>query len=54
MQLEQTATKIYRVLIDTWWNVNDFVSSKVSVTALVLIDTWWNVNIVSGQYFKFT
>ena len=32
------------VLIDTWWNVNDFETEDDSWTNPVLIDTWWNVN----------
>ena len=36
----------YKVLIDTWWNVNIVkrLFSRVSIT--VLIDTWWNVNFI--------
>ena len=32
------------VLIDTWWNVNDFFTSEIENLLNVLIDTWWNVN----------
>ncbi|SCI30874.1 Uncharacterised protein [uncultured Coprococcus sp.] len=32
------------VLIDTWWNVNEFIDTIKRTCNLVLIDTWWNVN----------
>ena len=32
------------VLIDTWWNVNFFLTSFSILLYKVLIDTWWNVN----------
>ena len=32
------------VLIDTWWNVNEFLSVINKYFTVVLIDTWWNVN----------
>ena len=38
------------VLIDTWWNVNEFLSVIDKYFTVVLIDTWWNVN--SERYFK--
>ena len=34
----------FRVLIDTWWNVNSWQRMCDVVAATVLIDTWWNVN----------
>ena len=33
-----------RVLIDTWWNVNDATPKTLDDIYKVLIDTWWNVN----------
>ena len=33
-----------KVLIDTWWNVNDSLPVREIEHNLVLIDTWWNVN----------
>ena len=30
------------VLIDTWWNVNEYFGDTLQ--SPVLIDTWWNVN----------
>ncbi len=33
-----------KVLIDTWWNVNQLASITGTGWAVVLIDTWWNVN----------
>ena len=32
------------VLIDTWWNVNNFSFKFTLPQSTVLIDTWWNVN----------
>ena len=32
------------VLIDTWWNVNNYTSGSIYWGTTVLIDTWWNVN----------
>ena len=32
------------VLIDTWWNVNDYLLDCFAFYYQVLIDTWWNVN----------
>ena len=43
-----------RVLIDTWWNVNNVLGSTALVRVTVLIDTWWNVNeflSVIDKYF---
>ena len=34
----------YRVLIDTWWNVNFPEALEPFSVLSVLIDTWWNVN----------
>ena len=34
----------HRVLIDTWWNVNNLFIINYVVQGFVLIDTWWNVN----------
>ena len=36
-----------KVLIDTWWNVNELVYTVQCTRDLVLIDTWWNVNCIS-------
>ena len=36
-----------RVLIDTWWNVNEALWNYKSLTCKVLIDTWWNVNYIN-------
>ena len=33
-----------KVLIDTWWNVNQSFGEEQLKEAFVLIDTWWNVN----------
>ena len=33
------------VLIDTWWNVNEYPTGSIYWGAAVLIDTWWNVNL---------
>ena len=33
-----------KVLIDTWWNVNDGDVWNIVDNDKVLIDTWWNVN----------
>ena len=33
------------VLIDTWWNVNEYAKEELRAEISVLIDTWWNVNI---------
>ena len=37
-------TESATVLIDTWWNVNDFFTEEIENLLNVLIDTWWNVN----------
>ena len=37
-----------RVLIDTWWNVNNRYFLTQVVNKKVLIDTWWNVNHKRG------
>ena len=37
------------VLIDTWWNVNNFLANAYVNPLLVLIDTWWNVNYGIGE-----
>ena len=42
-----------RVLIDTWWNVNDQKAESVVEQVDVLIDTWWNVN-QEYPYFNLT
>ena len=36
---------IDRVLIDTWWNVNEEFTNYLREAGFVLIDTWWNVNV---------
>ena len=33
-----------KVLIDTWWNVNQLIEGVATIFQGVLIDTWWNVN----------
>ena len=35
----------FKVLIDTWWNVNRITAKKKRARTYVLIDTWWNVNM---------
>ena len=35
----------YKVLIDTWWNVNTTEVLTTEARKAVLIDTWWNVNL---------
>ena len=32
------------VLIETYWNVNEYVTVDFSLTDTVLIETYWNVN----------
>ena len=34
----------FLVLIDTWWNVNEWYNVYKANYFIVLIDTWWNVN----------
>ena len=34
------------VLIDTWWNVNEYFGKTPTMKSPVLIDTWWNVNFL--------
>ena len=36
--------KQYKVLIETYWNVNASVVIKKNVVVGVLIETYWNVN----------
>ena len=36
--------RLFKVLIDTWWNVNDEYVVAHTKIIRVLIDTWWNVN----------
>ncbi len=48
----------FRVLIDTWWNVNSWQRMCDVVAATVLIDTWWNVNflyfpLILPTYYSF-
>ena len=38
------------VLIDTWWNVNQYNPLSRVICLFVLIDTWWNVNAVVVMY----
>ena len=38
-----------KVLIDTWWNVNQSYGEEQLKEAFVLIDTWWNVNVTCGK-----
>ena len=33
-----------RVLIETYWNVNEITIGAVTFTSNVLIETYWNVN----------
>ena len=42
---------IVLVLIDTWWNVNDGITSYTINNGNVLIDTWWNVNTYGELMF---
>ena len=44
MLLSNTNKTIVKVLIDTWWNVNDAKTDSTEYGGGVLIDTWWNVN----------
>ena len=37
-------SEVYKVLIDTWWNVNSRQQLSYFPEQFVLIDTWWNVN----------
>ena len=39
-----TGKDVKKVLIDTWWNVNERIGKIRGKFADVLIDTWWNVN----------
>ena len=41
-----------KVLIDTWWNVNEEKFALSFFFELVLIDTWWNVNLTSTGYVR--
>mgnify|MGYP000877370042 CR=1 FL=1 len=41
-----------RVLIDTWWNVNEKEDAYIYSIDRVLIDTWWNVNLTSTGYVR--
>ena len=43
----------FRVLIDTWWNVNNGGFGTGHTTDSVLIDTWWNVNVRDEIIFDF-
>ena len=45
LRLDQTLRHPVRVLIDTWWNVNDVMAYTDKLEENVLIDTWWNVNL---------
>ena len=42
--VDNTPFIMFFVLIDTWWNVNEFLSVINKYFTVVLIDTWWNVN----------
>ena len=46
---ERYICHIKRVLIDTWWNVNDENTNVSFTLRKVLIDTWWNVNTINLQ-----
>ena len=47
MLMRKTETSMrYKVLIDTWWNVNVMSQAYSAEKIPVLIDTWWNVNKV--------
>ena len=35
-----------RVLIETYWNVNFFITARIDFPVPVLIETYWNVNLV--------
>ena len=41
-----------KVLIDTWWNVNQSVNCVWNAYVSVLIDTWWNVNTLKSPDAK--
>ena len=43
--LSHRAMEVTRVLIDTWWNVNQVKEQVEKPAQKVLIDTWWNVNL---------
>ena len=45
-ELVRTAVIFFmlKVLIDTWWNVNNASAEILPLSSPVLIDTWWNVN----------
>ena len=49
MTNNDTCSVFQKVLIDTWWNVNDSKFAEFVQAIPVLIDTWWNVN-----YGRFT
>ena len=40
-----SSIRLYIVLIDTWWNVNNGLCLTMNIQLVVLIDTWWNVNV---------
>ena len=42
--MDKPVYQAYRVLIDTWWNVNLTNTWSTGWWVVVLIDTWWNVN----------
>ena len=46
----------HRELIDTLWNVNDFVRTRTRLVKIELIDTLWNVNAtdctVAGSFAR--
>ena len=41
-----------KVLIDTWWNVNEIAIKVFNDSDVVLIDTWWNVNKIAIKVFN--
>ena len=51
MRISKRWLTINIVLIDTWWNVNEYTKDQLKYTGEVLIDTWWNVNVIKRRIF---
>ena len=46
MHTQQPASYQTLVLIETYWNVNNFAGVNEAGNVAVLIETYWNVNVV--------
>ena len=50
--LEKSQIAVFvRVLISTYWNVNDMEWLKEHEKEFVLISTYWNVNVIASVSF---